>query len=221
MATSLISKLRAYTTCDVSDALLKIGLAHGGFLPNISMWSPLRQEGDAKLIGPAYTVKFVRSNYTSTPKPKEHYIDNVPKDHVIFISSPHGVFNAVYGGLMSTRAKYLEAVGTVVDGTFRDLQEHRDLNFPVYARNVGTPSFYEVARASEINVPVKLQDPTLDVTINPGDIIFGDLNGVVCVPQDLVAKVVELLPRQVEADEKMARDIAQGKTFQAAKNEYR
>ncbi|KAF4994520.1 hypothetical protein FGRMN_5729, partial [Fusarium graminum] len=129
-------------------------------------------------------------------------IDDVPKDHVIFISSPHGVFNAVYGGLMSTRAKYLEAMGTVVDGTFRELQEHRDLKFPV-------------------NVPVKLQDPALDVTINPGDIIFGDLNGVVCVPQNLVAKVVELLPRQVEADEKMARDITQGKTFKAARDEYR
>jgi hypothetical protein len=38
------------------------------------MWSPLRQEGDAKLIGPAYTVKFVRNNYTNAPKPKEHYV---------------------------------------------------------------------------------------------------------------------------------------------------
>ncbi|KAL4730958.1 hypothetical protein ACLX1H_003000 [Fusarium chlamydosporum] len=97
------------------------------------MWSPLRQEGDAKLIGPAYTVKFVRSNYTAAPKPKEHYV----------------------------------------------------------------------------NVPVKLQDPALDVTIHPGDIIFGDLNGVVCVPKDAVDKILELMPKQVEADEKMAKDIAQ------------
>ncbi|KAF6513311.1 hypothetical protein HZS61_006636 [Fusarium oxysporum f. sp. conglutinans] len=185
------------------------------------MWSPLRQEGDRKLIGPAYTVKFVRNTQTNAPKLKEHYIDTIPKDHVVFISAPHGIFNAVYGGLMSTRAKYSGAVGTVVDGTFRDLQDHRKLDYPVFARNVGTPSFYEVARPSEVNVPVKLQDPALDVTINPGDIIFGDLNGVVCVPKEVLSKIVDILPGQVEADDNMARDIAQGKTFTAAKKEYR
>ncbi|QGI71104.1 hypothetical protein CEK26_003441 [Fusarium fujikuroi] len=216
---SLAEKLRSYSTCDVSDALLKVGVPHGGFLPNLSMRSPLRQEGDRKLIGPAYTVKFVRNTQTNAPKLKEHYIDTIPKDHVVFISAPHGIFNAVYGGLMSTRAKYSGAVGTVVDGTFRDLQDHRKLGYPVFARNVGTPSFYEIARPSEINVPVMLQDPALDVTINPGDIIFGDLNGVVCVPQNALSKIVEILPAQVEADDNMARDIAQGKTFTAAKKE--
>lgn len=70
-------------------------------------------------------------------------------------------------------------------------------------------------------MPVILQDPALDVTINPGDIIFGDLNGVVCVPQDALSKIIEILPAQAEADDNMARDIAQGKTFTAAKKEYR
>ncbi|KAF5642453.1 dlpA-like protein [Fusarium tjaetaba] len=218
---SLAEKLRAYSTCDVSDALLKVGVPYGGFLPNLSMWSPLRQEGDKKLIGPAYTVKFVRNTQTNAPKLKEHYIDTIPKDHVIFISAPHGIFNAVYGGLMSTRAEYSEAAGTVVDGTFRDLQDHRKLDYPVFARNVGTPSPHEVARPSEINVPVKLQDPALDVMIKPGDIIFGDLNGVVCVPKEVLSKVIEILPGQVEADDNMSRDIAQGKTFTAAKKQYR
>ena len=41
------------------------------------------------------------------------------------------MINAAYGGLMSTRAQYAGAVGTIVDGRIRDLQEHRDLNFPV------------------------------------------------------------------------------------------
>ena len=41
------------------------------------------------------------------------------------------MINACYGGLMSNRAKYLGAVGTVIDGRLRDLQEHRDLEYPV------------------------------------------------------------------------------------------
>jgi regulator of RNase E activity RraA len=59
------------------------------------------------------------------------------------------------------------------------------------------------------------------VTINPGDIIFGDLNGVVCVPKDAVDKILELMPKQVEADENMAKDIAQGMTFAAARDKHR
>lgn len=58
-------------------------------------------------------------------------IDFVPSGSIIFISAPPNTVNAVYGGLMSTRARYLNAAGTIVDGRFRDLQEHRELNYPV------------------------------------------------------------------------------------------
>lgn len=58
-------------------------------------------------------------------------IDSIPKGAVVFISCPLGTPNAVYGGLMSTRAQASGAVGTVVDGRVRDLQEHRDLGYPV------------------------------------------------------------------------------------------
>jgi regulator of RNase E activity RraA len=56
-------------------------------------------------------------------------IDSVPAGAVIFISAPKTV-NAVYGGLMTRRARVSGAVGTVVDGRVRDLQEHRGLGYP-------------------------------------------------------------------------------------------
>lgn len=51
---------------------------------------------------------------------------------------------------MSNRAQYLGAVGTIVDGRIRDLQEHRDLDYPVFAREIGTTSPAEVVRVSEV-----------------------------------------------------------------------
>ncbi len=51
---------------------------------------------------------------------------------------------------MSIRAKHSGAVGTIVDGRIRDLQEHRSLEYPVFAREVGTTSPYEVVRVSEV-----------------------------------------------------------------------
>ncbi len=78
-------------------------------------------------------------------------IDAIPPNSVLYISSPPHHPNAVYGGLMSTRAKHLGAAGTVVDGRIRDLQEHRDLEYPVFAREVGTTAPAEVVRVSEVS----------------------------------------------------------------------
>lgn len=51
---------------------------------------------------------------------------------------------------MSTRAKYSGAVGTIVDGKIRDLQEHRDLDYPVFAKSVGTTAPLELLRVTEV-----------------------------------------------------------------------
>ena len=66
--------LSAYSTCEISDALLKLGIPTGGFLPGLSLWSPHRQEGPTRLAGQAYTVKFVRNHQTNAPVLAEHYV---------------------------------------------------------------------------------------------------------------------------------------------------
>jgi regulator of RNase E activity RraA len=60
-------------SCDVSDGLCKLGIAHGGSLPGIGMWSPKRQEGDCRIVGPAYTVKYVAAD-DDAPKHPTHYV---------------------------------------------------------------------------------------------------------------------------------------------------
>jgi hypothetical protein len=60
--------------CDVSDALLKLKHPHGGFLSNITLWSPQRQEGSTKVVGPAYTVKYVLNTDVNAPKLEGHYV---------------------------------------------------------------------------------------------------------------------------------------------------
>ena len=60
--------------CDVSDALLKLNHPHGGFLSNITLWSPERQAGSTKTIGPAYTVRYVLKTDVDAPKFDGHYV---------------------------------------------------------------------------------------------------------------------------------------------------
>ncbi|KIM89238.1 hypothetical protein PILCRDRAFT_813171 [Piloderma croceum F 1598] len=217
----IATALHAFSTCDISDALLKLNQPHGGFLADLTLWSPKRQEGPTKVVGSAYTVKYVRHTKNSKTTESGHYIDSIPPGSVVFVSAPPNIVNAVYGGLMSNRAKVAGAVGTVVDGRIRDLNEHRELDYPVFARNVGTASPYEVVHVSEINVPVRLQSTEQEAIINPGDYLVGDLNGVVCLPRHLAEKVLALMGPQVEADRLIALDIQQGKSFLEASKEHR
>ncbi|KAL8923478.1 MAG: hypothetical protein Q9208_004606 [Pyrenodesmia sp. 3 TL-2023] len=213
------------------------------------MWSPTRQEGPTKIVGQAYTVRFVPKNEPSKAKIEGHYIDRVPPGHVLFVSGPQGVINALYGGLMSRRAQALGAVGTIVDGRIRDLEEHRDLDYTVrfspdsfghpifvpylrwqtltlgvkvFARDTSSVSPQEKLHVGEVNEPVTLQSPEQpDTVIKPGDYLIGDVNGVVCLPKHLAEGVLALMPSQVEADERIAEDLDKGKGFEQASKEHR
>ena len=66
-----------------------------------------------------------------------------------------------------------------------------------------------------------MQSHDQDTWIIPGDYLIGDLNGVICLPKALAEKVVALMASQVEADEKIARDLVQGRPFQEASKEHR
>lgn len=115
----------------VGDALVKLKVPHGGYLHGLRMFSPQHQGGERKIFGPAYTVRMVHANDTTSPKPPHHFVDGVTKDCVVFVSQPKGLYSACWGGLMSTRAKYLGGQGVVIDGNFRDINEHRSMDFPV------------------------------------------------------------------------------------------
>ena len=68
---------------------------------------------------------------------------------------------------------------------------------------------------------MRLQSEEQDALINAGDILIGDLNGVVCLPQGLAEKAIDLMASQVEADNKTAEDIKSGKMFAEASKKHR
>ncbi|TYJ55948.1 hypothetical protein B9479_003333 [Cryptococcus floricola] len=68
--------LRELSTCEISDALIKLGLTTGGFIPDLHIFSP-RQTESLKVVGPAFTVQMVAENVKrdeEPPKTKEHFV---------------------------------------------------------------------------------------------------------------------------------------------------
>lgn len=232
---STIQKLAAYGACDVADALIKLKHPTGGFLSGLVLRGPT---SEAKIIGRAHTILFKRQPIAPQEKhfsghylsPVSHMelgkqqqgladvqIDSVTPGSVLFLSAPADIPNAVYGGLMSMRAKRLGAIGTVVDGRLRDLAEHRSLQYPVFSRDVGITAGQEACYSSAINVPVPLRSPHQpDVWVHPGDIIVGDENGLACIPQALEEEVAKLVPLLAERDHKVMQALREGATGEEA-----
>ena len=220
----VISILSKFTPCDVSDSLNKHGIANGGFIPNLTNQSPVLNT--ASSVGKAYTVLYAPK---SDPRPavKQAYIDQVPEDSIVVIGLPLElqtvnapyvkVNNALYGGLMSTRAQYRKANGSVILGIIRDLDEHNELGYPVWSYGVGTSAPGPLVKVVGINVPLEVKVASLDkdsevLTINAGDYIIADKNGVVKLEDnEQLDSVLDYIPKRVDADIKVSEDIKNGK----------
>ncbi|KAJ3749014.1 ribonuclease E inhibitor RraA/Dimethylmenaquinone methyltransferase [Lentinula detonsa] len=214
-----MSALASFSSCEISDALIKLGVPSGGYIPDINHFS------GKPICGPAYTVKFVHSTETDAPKLSEHFVDTAPSGSVIVVEAPLHAKNAVWGGLMTAGAQARNTLGVVISGRCRDLAEHRDLAFPVFARGHSTVGQSPFTRPSAINVSLDLVpegNSTFPSTqVNPGDWVIADEDGVVCVPKELEVMVADLAMKSHAIDEKCMADIKAGKGVKASFAEHR
>ncbi|KAG2153712.1 ribonuclease E inhibitor RraA/Dimethylmenaquinone methyltransferase [Suillus bovinus] len=207
--------LSQFSACEISDALIKLGSPNGGHIPDIHMLSPISQ---VKICAPAYTVQMVLASDNSAPKLSSHFVDTAPPGSVVVVNAPPQIKNAARG-----------AVGVVISGRCRDLAEHRAADFPVFARGHSTVGQSPFVRPSGVNITLTIHpkdvgdgpDAFAPVTVTPGDWIVADEDGVVCVPVDMVDKVVELAQKGQDIDAKCMADIKAGKGIQASFKEHR
>ncbi|EST04734.1 SAP domain protein [Kalmanozyma brasiliensis GHG001] len=226
-AASTLARLAQLSTCEVSDALLKLKIAEGGYLPGIEMYSPTYLSSPTtRVCGPAYTVKMVSQSDVSAPKPAQHFVDAAEAypGHVMVVSAPSLARSAVWGGLMTARAQHLDIQGVVLDGRCRDLTEHREAGFAVFARGHSIQGQSPFTRPSELMVPITISDPSTDskaedatknpkakeVTVRPGDFVLADIDGVVVVPPSRAEEVVRLAMKGRAEDDKCMHDIRNG-----------
>jgi regulator of RNase E activity RraA len=133
--------LRRYGACDISDALLKLKVPGAGFLPDLIPYRGQISEDTGKLqpilVAPVSTVLFIPKNDDGSAYPPsnipagEHWVDLTQAGTIAVLSQPEGQRNAVLGGIMVLRMKKLSALGVVVHGRIRDIQELKDTELMV------------------------------------------------------------------------------------------
>jgi RraA family protein len=169
-----------------------------------SMKNQIRPMTDPRLriLGPACTVKCYPGDNLMVHKS----LDIASPGDVLVVDSSGSEMTAVLGDLVSTKARHRGIAGVVVDGLIRDLPAILALgDFPVFARGV-TPLGPLHRGPGEVNLPISAGG----VVVNPGDVIVGDLNGVVVVPRDIAPELLERLRARASTEASYVAAVARG-----------
>ncbi len=114
-------------------------------------------------------------------------LDSCQTDEVILCAAAGSMRSGIWGELLSNVAVQRGCVGVVVDGAVRDLAKMTDMGFPVFARGPNPYDSRNRQRVTDYDVPVELDG----VTINPGDWIGADRDGLVIIPQRVERQVIQ------------------------------
>lgn len=132
-------------------------------------------------------------------------LDDLKQDE-IYIATGASLRYALWGGLMSTRARHLKAAGAILDGYVRDADEIERLGFNVFCR--GTYAQDQGVRGQVIDYRCTIEIE--GVRIAPGDLLFGDREGVLVIPRAAEAEAVAKALDKVRTENKVADAIRGG-----------
>ena len=194
----------------VGDVLDTLGFQHQFLPPGIA---PL--EKSMRIVGRAMPVleadvvnDGTRSAGPLSGKPFGLMLEALDdlKPGEIYIATGASLRYALWGGLMSTRARHLKAAGAILDGYVRDAGEIERLGFDVFCR--GTYAQDQGVRGQVIDYRCTIEIE--GVRIAPGDLLFGDREGVLVIPREVEREAVAKALDKVRTENKVADAIRGG-----------
>lgn len=205
----------------VGDVMDKMGLQHQFLPPQIR---PLRQ--DMMLIGramPVLSVDVFDESIKGSANPLMakpfglmlEALDDL-KPGEVYVNTGSSPRNAMWGELMSTRARQLGAAGAIANGYVRDTRGVLAMDFPTFAFGSYGQDSAPRYKVVDYRVPIEIGL----VRINPGDILFGDIDGVCCVPADAATEVFRLALEKARGEKEVAKAIASGMSAVEAFNRF-
>lgn len=190
---SVIEQFKAVPTTAISDVLKGLNNIN----PAVK---PLKDE--YKIAGRAFTVKTAVGDNLAVLRA----IKEAQPGDIIVVDAKGDTYRAIAGDFVVGMMQTMGLGGLVVDGVIRDIVAIKQLNFPVFARGT-TVSSGSKNGPGETNVPISCGG----APVNPGDIIVGDVDGVVVIPQERAEEVLEKAKQKMKADEEREAKIAGNK----------
>lgn len=187
-----VERYRAVPVANISDSMNRM-TAGGAQLRAMHRFGVL--------VGPAITVKARPGDNLML-----HYaLDIAQPGDVIVVDAGGELSNALIGEMMVAYAIKKGVAGIVINGAIRDAASIANGDFPLFAAGVTHRGPYKDG-PGEINVPIAIGG----MVIEPGDLVIGDDDGLLCVPFDQVAEVYDRAHAKHAAEQKQLEQIAQG-----------
>jgi regulator of RNase E activity RraA len=189
----LAATFAAATTANISDILGSIGVMHPDIKPAVP---------GLRALGRAFTVKAYPGSIITVHKA---LVEASPGDVIVVDGEGDVGSGALLGEIMALECQIKGFAGIVIDGAVRDVDGLRELGFPVFARGL-TPRVGTNRRLGQTQVPISCGG----VVVHPGDIILGDGNGVVAIPQQREEGLPAALERLLAKEQGLVEGIKQG-----------
>lgn len=206
---TLLEQYEELDTCTVSDALDALGITPG-FGGIHALW------GHPKIVGYASTVEL--EPYTPGPSGAhmgaEAVAQSGPEDVIVVANSTD---SSSWGGLLSLGASIRKVRGTVADGFCRDIDEARELEFPVYGRGALPRTGRGRAQQKSVGQPVTFNG----VAVEPGDVVVADGSGIAFVPRARAEEVLKTAHSIAARERAIADDLRKGISLPEAMRDAR
>lgn len=194
---------RTLYTAVIADALDELGQHDQAMREYLRPLS-----SDTKFVGWARTIA-CRDIFYVPPDPyglELEAIDSILPGEVVAVATGESKRNAPWGELLSTAAMARGARGAVIDGLVRDVVKIQALGFPVFAAGIKPVDSKGRGLVIDYNVPVMCGG----ILVNPGDLIFGDFDGVVVIPSALVEDTLRLATEKVMKENQSRKELSEG-----------
>ena len=202
---------RELFTAVVGDVMDKLGYLHQFLPPRIQ---PLRS--DMVVIGRAMTVLEAdvfeeRTSREQNPIMAQPFgllfqaLDDL-QPHEVYVCAGASPRYALWGEMMTTRAIKLGAAGAVVDGYLRDTHGILAQNFPAFSHGAYAQDQGPRGKVIDFRAPIEIDG----LRINPGDIIFGDVDGVLVVPREAEDEIFAGAIEKARGEKQVQKAIEDG-----------
>lgn len=193
VSSEAVEKYREIPTAVIGDCMLRLQAAGNAVRP--------MHAGGQVLAGPAYTVKTRPGDNLFVHKA----IDLASPGDIIVVDAGGQLDNAIVGEMMLTHAETRKLGGVVIYGAIRDASHVTNHTFPVFASGVTLCGPFQ-SGPGHVNVPIAIAG----MVIEPGDLIVGDDDGVICVPYDDAEPLFEECAKRFAGETAQRRRVRDG-----------
>ncbi len=167
---------------------------------------PLRS--DYVMVGRARTVRWVPTIEVPERRLAKliEALDGLKPGDVSVHNTDHSRRIGVWGGLCTATAVARKAAGAVMDATVRDTRTIMELGFPLFCRSISPYGSVARGLVVELGVPIMCGD----VLVNSGDVIFGDNDGVVVIPKDVLDDALNYALEKLQREENTNQEVERG-----------